>query len=250
MKLVAIIQARMGSTRLPGKVMLRLKGKTVLEHVITRVRACTMLDEVVVATTTCGRDDIIVKEAERCGVGWYRGSEEDVLARYYECAVRFKADVIVRITSDCPLFDPELLGAMLNRFLDLKNRGNHVDYLSNTVTRTYPRGLDVEIFAIEALKRAHREAGKSPEREHVTPYIWENPDLFAISVYTSDINLSHHRWTLDTTEDLEVIRNIYDGLYRENGIFTTSDIIAFLQENPCISSINSKIKQKSLRKTH
>lgn len=246
MRIVAIIQARMGSTRLPGKVMIMLNERTVLEHVINRVRACSMVDEVVIATTTNSQDDIIIKEADQCGVKWYRGSEEDVLARYYESAREFEAEIIVRVTSDCPLFDPELLCAMLERFLDITKSGIDVEYLSNTITRTYPRGLDAEIFTFAALEKAFNEAKQGSDREHVTSFIWKNPDHFILSEFTGDSDLSHHRWTLDTPEDLELIQGIYNALFSNGDLFTTEDINSFLKANPEIYSINAGISQKEL----
>lgn len=250
MRIVAIIQARMGSTRLPCKVMIMLNERTVLEHVINRVRACSMVDEVVIATTTNSQDDIIIKEADQCGVKWYRGSEEDVLARYYESAREFEAEIIVRVTSDCPLFDPELLCAMLERFLDITKSGIDVEYLSNTITRTYPRGLDAEIFTFAALEKAFNEAKQGSDREHVTSFIWKNPNHFILSEFTGDSDLSHHRWTLDTPEDLELIKRIYDVLFLNGEIFTTGDVLAYLKENPGASDINARSRQKELKEQH
>lgn len=246
MKVVAVIQARMGSTRLPGKVMMKLCGKSVLEHVIMRVRACPRVDEVVVATTTNPRDNVIVEEAGRCGVETCRGSEQNVLSRYYEAAKRFKANVIVRVTSDCPLFDPDLLGLMIHRFIGLLEKGKDVDYLSNTLTRTYPRGLDAELFTMAALEKAHSEASRDIELEHVTPYIWKNPGMFQISEYKGEENLSNHRWTLDTPEDLELISNIYNALCFKGEIFSTERVLELLREHPELSSINVRIEQKKL----
>lgn len=244
MRIVAIIQARMGSTRLPGKVMMTLAGRTVLEHVIARVAACRHVQEIVVATTSGNGDDVIVGEAQRCRVQWYRGSEEDVLARFDECADKFGAEVVVRVTSDCPLFDPDLLCAMLDRYRALEAEGIHVDYLSNTMIRTYPRGLDAEIISREALAKAHLEAREEAEREHVTPYIWKNPHLFVLVPFTGGKDLSRYRWTLDTPEDMRVIREIYDALFSEKRIFSTAEVLDFLEANPWISTINRGIKQK------
>jgi spore coat polysaccharide biosynthesis protein SpsF len=229
MRNVAIIQARMGSTRLPGKVMTNLCGKSVLEHVIRRVQACKLLDDVVVATTPTPADDVIVAEAERCNANWFRGSEEDVLDRYYQAAQQYRADVVVRVTSDCPLFDPELLTKML----------------SNTLTRTYPRGLDAEIFTFDALKKAHHHADKSYEREHVTPYIYRHPETFSLQEIINGENLSSLRWTLDTSQDLMFFQAIYSVLFRDDVILETSEVVSLLKRRPELMAINADVAQKT-----
>jgi spore coat polysaccharide biosynthesis protein SpsF len=243
---VAIIQARMGSTRLPGKVMKKLCGKSVLEHVIRRVQTCRLLDDVVVATTTSSEDNVIVAEAERCGAKWFRGSEEDVLDRYYQAAKQFAADVVVRVTSDCPLFDPELLGEMIVSFRIRNSQVKRLDYLSNTIRRTYPLGLDAEVFPRNALEYAHFHSRNQYEREHVTPYIYEHQETFSIHSFEGNKDLSCHRWTLDTEDDFKLIRKIYSELYRENEIFPTNSVIALLGANPEWKEINAHVKQKKL----
>lgn len=246
MKTVAIIQARMSSTRLPGKVMKKLCGKSVLEHVIRRVQACRLLDDIVVATTISPTDDVIVAEAERCTAKWFRGSEEDVLDRYYRAAKQFQADVVVRVTSDCPLFDPETLTEMLECFHDRNTGDRKIDYLSNTLTRTYPRGLDAEIFTFDALEKAHHDSDKPFEREHVTPYIYRHPELFSLHGKTSREDLSRFRWTLDTNKDFLFLRKIYSRLFRENAIFPTSKVVSLLKERPELAEINTDVEQKTL----
>jgi spore coat polysaccharide biosynthesis protein SpsF len=246
MRTVAIIQARMGSTRLPGKVMKTLSGKSVLEHVIRRVQACRLLDDVVVATTTSPADDVIVAEAERCGAKWFRGDEEDVLDRYYRAAKQFQADVVVRVTSDCPLFDPETLTEMLECFHDRNAGDRKTDYLSNTLTRTYPRGLDAEIFTFDALDSAHHDADKPYEREHVTPYIYQHPELFSLHGKTSRIDLSRFRWTLDTDQDFMFLQEIYSHLFRDDDIISTSQVVSLLKERPELAEINAVVEQKPL----
>lgn len=246
MKTVAIIQARMGSTRLPGKVMKVICGKTVLEHVIERVKGCRLLDEVVIATTVSPADDAIVKEAERCGVKWFRGSEEDVLERYYLAAKEYDAEIVVRITSDCPLFDPTVLTEMLDYFNSERSQGLNIDYLSNTLTRSYPRGLDAEVFTFTALEKAFLNAVQPYEREHVTPYIHQHPEIFSLHGQTSDEDLSAHRWTLDTEEDFRLIEEIYFALYKENKFFTTEHILELLKQRPELAGINAHVEQKKL----
>jgi spore coat polysaccharide biosynthesis protein SpsF len=246
MKIVAIIQARMGSTRLPGKVMKQLCGKTVLAYVIQRVQACPLVDEVVVATTTSPGDDMIVAETEKYGAKWFRGSEEDVLERYYLAAKEYNADVVVRVTSDCPLFDSEVLTQMVDYFKFESAQGLTIDYLSNTLNRSYPRGLDAEVFTFAALEQAFQEAHFAYEREHVTPYLYEHPELFALHNQTADEDLSAYRWTLDTLEDWKLIEQIYEILYRDGRLFTTDEVVALLDEKPEWVKINAHVKQKQL----
>lgn len=244
-KAVAIIQARLGSTRLPGKVMKKIAGKTVLQHVVERVQVSKGIDGIVIATTTKEEDLLIAKEAERLGVKYYRGSEEDVLARYYYAAKENKADIVVRITSDCPLIDPFVLDNMLSKFCEA-NDEIEVDYMSNTIQRTFPRGLDAEIFSFAALEKAFNEAGKNYEREHVTPYFYQNPQIFTIIGYREDEDNSEYRLTLDTEEDLLVITQIYEHLYRGERLIKTEEIISFIEKHPEIKAINEAVKQKEL----
>ncbi|BAY26014.1 acylneuraminate cytidylyltransferase [Calothrix sp. NIES-2100] len=247
MKIVAIIQARMGSTRLPGKVMKQLFGESVLFHVIARVKACSLVDEIVVATTKDLADDVIVEAAEKCDVKWFRGSEDDVLERYYLAAKEYQADVIVRVTSDCPLFDAEVLTWMLEYFQTETSHGLEIDYLSNCLRRSYPRGLDAEVFTFKVLERAFQEAHHAYEREHVTPYIYENPEIFSLHNQTNDDDLSDYRWTLDTEEDWRLIEEIYNKLYQPGEIFTTDEVVDFLEENPELLMLNSHVEQKTLK---
>jgi spore coat polysaccharide biosynthesis protein SpsF len=243
MKTVLIIQARVGSTRLPGKVLKVIKDKTVLEHVVSRVQQATGFDQVIVATSTLSQDDNIEHIANKLKIGCYRGSEHDVLNRYYEAAKHFKADIIVRITSDCPLLDPDLLTKMCGKFFEDKP-----DYLGNSLVRTYPRGLDIEIFTMNALEQSNNLASLSYQREHVTPFIYQNAKLFSLINQNNDIDLSHHRWTLDTYEDFEFISTIYDNLYDQRNFFTTEAILKLLNENPWIIELNKHVEQKQFLK--
>ncbi len=238
---VVIIQARMGSTRLPGKIMLPLCGKTVLEHDINRVSAATRMDDIVVATTTKPADDVVAEEALRLGVKVFRGSEDDVLSRYYLAAKAHDAETIIRITSDCPLYDPQLLDEMIGTF-----QQSRCDYLSNCLVRSYPRGLDTEIFTFAALEKAYNEATEQVQKEHVTPYINQRPELFLIEDYVADTNHADLRWTLDTQEDFDFITAIYNALYPANPLFTTNDILQLLEEKPALKTINAHIEQKKL----
>lgn len=233
MRKVAIIQARMSSSRLFGKVMLPLGDMNVLGQVIRRVKSA-QVDDIVVATSEETLDNHIANFCNSKNINVYRGSLDNVLERYYHAAKTYKADIIVRVTSDCPLYDPSLLNKMLKGF-------NGYDYLSNTLTRTLPRGLDIEIFTFTALESAYRNAAKNSEREHVTPYIYHNQDVFSCKNYTHNTDLSYHRWTLDTKEDYLMINSIYEHL---GNYATTTEIVDFLQRHQNIFAINNHIKQE------
>jgi len=243
--IIAIVQARMGSTRLPGKVLKSIQGKSVLEHVVNRLRISRHLSNIIVATTVNQCDDELVKECNKIGVSFYRGSEEDVLSRYYYAAKEAKADIVVRITSDCPLIDPYIIDKMLEEFVKQYNESK-IDYMSNTLTRTFPRGLDAEIISYETLEKAFKEATKGYEREHVTPYIYHNFDKFKLKGFENSTDYSTYRWTLDTPEDLIVIEKIYQDLYREGSVFSLEDSIDFNQRHPEVKRINEFTEQKKL----
>ena len=244
MKIVCIVQARVGSTRLPGKVLKKICGKTVLEHDIDRLRRIKNIDEIIIATTTLKRDNAIVKECERLGVKCFRGSEEDVLSRYYYAAKENNADVVVRVTSDCPLIDPEVSEKIIQYYLDNKDK---YDYVSNTIERTYPRGLDTEVFRLKALEKAFNESKIQRDREHVTPYIWDNSDIFKLYYYKNDVDYSELRWTLDTEEDFQLINRIYGLLYPYmNSEFKFNDILNLYNDYPELKNINAHIEQKKV----
>jgi spore coat polysaccharide biosynthesis protein SpsF len=244
-KVAAIIQARMGSSRLPGKVLLDLLGHSVLSHVIARVQAARGVDEVVVATTNGRDDDVVASEALRYGARVYRGSADDVLARYRGAALSVQAQAVMRITADCPLLDPELVTAMLTRFRGRAEAGGGLDYLSNGLVRTYPRGLDAEIFTAAALERCHAQAVRPHEREHVTPYIYGNPALFSIEAYIGTPDRSAHRWTLDTPEDWQLIESIFHNLGNGRTIFPTSSVLSLLEKQPELIGLNARVQQKA-----
>ena len=247
MKSVVVIQARMGSTRLPGKVMRELCGKTVLGHVIARVKACHLIDEVVVATTVLERDDVVAEESRKHGARIFRGSEDDVLSRYYLAAREAGADIVVRVTSDCPLYDHKVLSRMMEYFLSVYATEERIDYYNNFLVRSFPRGLETEVFTYEALEQAAREASKPYEREHVTPYIYLHPELFKFSGLQNDTDLSFHRWTLDTQDDWELISAIYQQLGSEgDDIFSSDAVLELLKKNPELIQLNAHVKQKKL----
>lgn len=241
MKIAAIIQTRMGSTRLPGKVMKQLQGKTVLSHVIERVRQSKLIDEIIIATTVDEKDDVVNDEAIRCGAKVFRGSEEDVLSRYYYAAKTYNIDVIVRITSDCPLIDPNVIDELIACYLNgqyslVTNAGSDLSH------RTYPRGLDTEVFSMEVLEEAFHNARQSYQHEHVTPYIYENKE--GIRYYKNDTDFSQYRLTLDTEEDFTLIKEIYDRLYSRS--MYLSDIMDLFRQEPHLFSINAHIEQKKI----
>lgn len=240
MKVVAIVQARTGSTRLPGKVLMDLEGETVLACVVHRLRRARLIDEVLVATTDRAADDVIVKECRSLSVLVSRGDENDVLDRYFRAAQLAKADVVVRITSDCPLIDPEVTDKTIAAFLEAAP-----DYASNALARTYPRGLDTEVMSVAALGRAWHGARKRYEREHVTPYIYEHPAEFKLLSVTDDADYSGHRWTVDTPEDLEFVRAVCARL-RDNPTFLWRDVLDLLDREPELMELNRSVMQKAL----
>lgn len=239
-QIIVIDQARMGSTRLPGKVMKEVLDKPLLIYQIERLKRVKAVDRIVIATTTNKQDDLIAKTALECDVAVFRGSEEDVLNRYAEAAKEFQADIIVRITSDCPLIDPELIDSCLKQFL-----GNQTDYLSNTIEPTFPRGMDVEVFTFQALLTAEKNATRVPEREHVTPYLYQHPDIFKISHFKNSENLSKYRITVDTQEDFDLVKNLIEYLYPKDPQFNLEQIIRALQDHPEWVKINAEVKQKT-----
>ncbi len=248
MEILAIIQARMSSTRLPGKVLLPLEDKTVLEQVVLRVKKAKMVGEVIVATTTEKEDNEIVKLSKKNNFKVFRGSLDDVLDRYYQAASLYKPRHIVRITSDCPLIDPVIIDQTIKTHLQEK-----ADYTaSQFYGEKLPDGEDVEVFSFEALEKSWQEAKKASEREHVGLFINNNPKKFKRTGIRIKQDLSDKRWTLDEPEDYEFIKIIFKNLYPENHFFGMREILKFLEKNPEIERINAHIGrneglQKSLR---
>ncbi len=245
MSIVAIIQARMGSTRLPGKVQRDLCGVTMLGRVIQRTQAVPQIDRVVVAIPDLKADEILLPEITRYGADPFQGSQDDVLSRYCGAAERFNATTVVRITSDCPLLDPTVVGAMVAEFTRRRGSGKPLDYFSNTLERTFPRGLDAEVFTMAALLEAHAEATAPAEREHVTPFIYRHPKRFALAGYPNpEGNCSHLRWTVDTEEDFRFVRAVYEALVPTGECFGQAEVLALLQRQPELIQINAHIQQK------
>ncbi len=236
-----MVQARMGSSRLPGKVLKDLAGESVLARVVQRLRRSSLISEVVVATSVSPGDEAVMREAERLKVRCFRGSEADVLDRFYHAARAFHADAVVRITSDCPLIDPAVTDQTVRAFLN-----EQPDYASNGLERTYPRGLDTEAMTADALAHAWRKASEPYQREHVTPFLYEHPELFRVLSVTNDVDYSAHRWTLDTAEDLEFIRAVYNR-FGERGDFSWRDVLRLVEAEPALSELNSHVQQKALK---
>lgn len=241
MKTVIIVQARMTSTRLPGKVLETVLDKPLLEYQIERLRRVKLADEIVIATTTNVTDQPIIELCQRLQIPVYRGSEHDVLARYQGAAVAYHADVVVRVTSDCPLIDHRVINQVIMFFLD---HWPEYDYVSNRLEPSYPRGMDTEIFSNKVLNEAYLEARGEAEREHVTPFIYRHPERYKLENVTYRTDESYHRWTVDTPEDFELIRRILETLYLDNNDFTLEDILMLLQKNQDWLKINAHIKQK------
>ncbi|WYL96988.1 MAG: glycosyltransferase family protein [Gloeotrichia echinulata IR180] len=243
MKTVIIIQARMTSTRLPGKVLKKVMDKPLLEYQIERLQRVKLADAIVIATTTNDTDLPIIELCSRLSVPYFRGSEENVLARYHGSAKAYHADVIVRVTSDCPLIDPQVIDLIIQFYRDFSDK---YDYVSNTLERSYPRGLDTEIFSFSVLNQAFLEATQPSDQEHVTPFIYRHPERYHIAQVTYTENQSHHRWTVDIPEDFALIERIITELYPHLPNFTFEDCLALLQKFPEWSAINAHIEQKIL----
>jgi spore coat polysaccharide biosynthesis protein SpsF (cytidylyltransferase family) len=240
MKTVAIIQARMSSTRLPHKVLMDLGGQTVLARVIRRLSRSRMVSVFIVATTDLQVDDAIVRECQILGVSCFRGSEHDVLDRFYRAAQAVYAGSVVRITSDCPLIDAELVDDTVQIFEE-----QQADYASNVFPRTYPRGLDAEVFTMAALDRVWRQARAPHQREHVTPYFYEHPESFRLAFARSEADYSTYRWTLDTAEDLELLRSIY-ARFGNHDNFGWREVVTLMEREPELAELNTHVIQKSL----
>jgi spore coat polysaccharide biosynthesis protein SpsF len=243
-KIVAIIQARTGSTRLPNKVLADIEGKPMLWHIINRLKSCKKLDDIILAIPAAKTDDILENFARKNQIKYFRGSEKNVLSRYYFTAKKFKADAIVRICSDCPLVDCAIVDKVVDEYLKSGS-----DYTSNTLKKTFPLGLAVEVFNFKSLKKSHLSAKKPYQREHVTPYIYENPDYFKLRNVKAgkEIRYPDFRLTVDTKEDLSLIRKIYRHLCRSGKIFFLQDVVNLLKIKPQFLKINSNIKQNKLK---
>jgi spore coat polysaccharide biosynthesis protein SpsF len=217
-------------------------GETVLQRVVERVRRFTLVDEMIVATSELHADDKVCDECARVGVDTFRGSESDVLERFVGAARATGADVCVRLTADCPLLDPGVSDSIISVFLEADGAA---DYVSNKIPQSFPRGLDTEVFSREALNRAAREARESYERVHVTAHMYRHPERFSLISVTSDVDRADWRWTVDTAEDLEFVRQVYQRLGRD-GEFSWHDVVALVEAEPSLSWINVGVQQKDV----
>lgn len=240
-----IVQARMTSTRLPGKVLLPLAGQPMLVRLIERLRRVQRADGIVVATTVNASDDPIAAVCDSLGVPVHRGSEADVLSRYAEAATRFGATTVVRITSDCPLIDPQVVDQMLDAY-----SAHSVDYLSNMLPPSWPYGMAVEVFSNEVLQQAHAQAREAAEREHVTPFVYWRPERFRLHNLACASDLSQHRWTVDTPEDYALVQRIFETLHPQQANFTMDDVLRLMQAHPDWMRINQHIEQKTATTDH
>ncbi len=245
MKVVAIIQARMGSSRLPGKVLEAILEKPTLWHLINRLQTAQLVDKIVIATSINQQDKPIVKFAEENGIDCYAGSELDLVDRLYQTAREYGAEAMVRITGDCPLVDPLVVDRVTKYYLD--GQGS-LDYVSNVSPRTYPDGLDTEVFSLSALERVWQEVKDPREREMIPENFLEHPKKYRLGNVAYDRDLSAMRWTVDYPDDLKFITEIYRRLYREDKIFVMADILELLTKNPELPEINRRYALYSTEK--
>lgn len=227
----AIIQARMGSTRFPEKILKELNGKTILEHIYKRVEDSDV-GKIIIATTINPIDDCVEAFCSEHDFLCFRGSEHDVLERFYMAATEHNLDIIVRITADDPLKDTKIINKAIQLLVSHK-----YDYVSNTITPTYPEGIDVEVFTYEALSKAYKSATLPSEHEHVTPYIWKNTNKFNCYNFENDVDLSRMRWTMDTEDDYRFMCEIYSNFVGQDN-FSMDDILNVLEEKPELLEIN------------
>jgi len=239
-RIAAIIQGRMSSSRLPGKILLDIAGQPMLWRVVERVRMARTVDETIVATTTDPSDEPVAKFCQERAILLYRGSLYDVLDRFYQAASLYRADVIVRVTADCPLIDPAVIDRTVTELLE-----TGADFSANRLPppwkRTYPIGLDTEVCTFAALERAWREARLPHEREHVMPYLYSVPGRFAVRVVDAEQDFGHLRWTVDTPEDLEVVRRLFELLGGRRN-FTWQEVLAVWQAHPELAEINAEVR--------
>jgi spore coat polysaccharide biosynthesis protein SpsF len=242
-QICAILQARMTSTRLPGKVLMEIYEKPIILHIIERLKKCEKIDDIILAIPSTSENDILEKYAKMYECHYFRGSETDVLLRYYYAAKKYNANNIVRITADCPLVDPKLIEQMVEAFID-----EQTDYVAIGIEGNFPRGLDAEIFSFKTLEKVNTEAHHIYEREHVTPYIYEHPEYFKTKFIEASGKLRRPdlRLTVDTPEDLKFVKEIFKNLYKEEQLFYTEDVIDFLDSHPELLSINARVSQKKL----
>ena len=235
-----IIQARMGSTRLPGKVLMKLdKQNTVLDYVIQQLKHCKNIEKIIIATTSLKEDDIIETFGKNNNILYFRGNSLDVLDRYYQCAKLHNLTIIIRITADNPLIDPNIVEKVLTKF-----KSHSYDYISNTVVRSFPYGIETEVFSFDALEKAWNNAKNDNEREHVTPYFYNNPKKFKVYNIKNQNDLSSLRWTVDQIEDFTLVKNIISKIDKRPILM--DDIVSLLTKEPDLLAINKNVQHNHL----
>ena len=242
MKVNAIIQARCGSTRFPKKIFVNIDGKPLLWHVVSRLKYTEMIDDIIVATTIDSKDDEVEAWCKKEDIYVFRGSENDVLNRYYKASRQFPSDIVVRITADDPFKEPEIIDKVIKKIIE-----ENYDLTTNNYPPSFPEGLDCEAFRFGLLEEMEKLVTDVFEREHVTQYIYHNPDKYRIGNVSSDVNLSSYRWTIDSKEDYEMVKAIYES--RKDGacgILRLDEILEILSKNPEIKNINSKVKRSEM----
>lgn len=244
MSVNAIIQARCGSTRFPNKVFALIDGKPLLWHVVNRLKYATKIDDIIVATTVSEKDDKIEEWCKENNVHCFRGSEENVLNRYYSASEAFPSDYVVRITADDPFKEPKVIDAVITKLIE-----EGYDHVTNNLPPSFPEGLDCEAFKKSALDRSEKEAETAFEREHVTQYIYHHPEIFKIGNVSNSENLSYLRWTVDKDVDFEMVKAVY--AHRNpahKGILLMDEILDILKANPEIERINSEVERSAMYK--
>jgi len=244
-KVIASIQVRYNSTRLPGKVLKKICGKPMLELMLERLSKSKLIDEIIIATTINKNDDPIFELAKKLGYKVFRGDENDCLDRHYQAIKNSNGNFICKITSDCPLIDAEIVDKVIGYYFENEKK---FDYVSNVHPATFPDGLDVEMFSLATLERAWKEAKNQDEREHTTTYMWKNPLIFRIGSVTMSKGenlFKKERWTVDYPEDFEFIKAIYENLYHNGKIFLLNEILEFLSEREDIKKINQHLVEKN-----
>lgn len=253
MNTLIIVQARMTSTRLPGKVMRRVLGKPLLAYLIERLRRVRLADAIIVAMPEDRRSRPMIDLCNALAIPFFLGSEKDVLGRFYGAGLCYRGETIVRITADCPLLDPDVVDLTLGFFRDAHGRYDYVanwsyDLSTHTALHTFPLGMSVEVFTFKALSEAHRRATYAPEREHVTPFFYTHPEQYAIGHIDQSENMGHYRWTVDTPEDFELVRRIIEALYPSAPEFCRQDVLSLLSHHPDWSMLNAHIPPPSLNR--
>lgn len=243
MKVNAIIQARCGSTRFPNKVFTQIDGKPLLWHVVSRLKYAKRIDEVIIATTTNSADDAIAKWCFENNIKCYRGSENDVLNRFYNASIKYPSDVVVRITADDPFKEPAVIDKVVDTYLC-----GAYDYVTNNYPPTFPEGLDCEVFSSKLLAEMEEKSNDSFEREHVTQYVFRHKDDYVIANVSNEENLSYLRWTIDTVDDLKMVNVVYEHRDKKDEILLMEEILEILKKYPEIVKINSNVARSAMYK--